>query len=710
MRALGAVLLVAVTTTLPAQTLRVRTVAGPTTGGGYVDGTGANARFSGPTNAVACGGAVYVADAGNHAIRRISHDGVVTTWAGALTEEGSSNGDRTAARFRFPAGVAADAQCNLFVADTGNHTVRRIAASGEVTTFAGAAGSAGFVNAANPQLARFDAPHDVAVDGTGRVWVADTNNKAVRAIAANGAVTTVSTFAEPRGIAIDGNGNALVTNFSTKGSIVRLAPTGERTSVSTTTGGYYDVVATADGTVYAIDYYGAVVVRVEANGSVTTVAGARDKSGHVDGTGVDARFYQVTGLALDEDGTLLVVERLNCDLRKVTVAGEVSTFAGSAPQFNDTVDGPASAARFNGLSDLDIDADGVVYVASGSTVRRIARDGSTTTLAGSPAERAHRDGIGSEARFSGLTGLVLAPNGDVIVADGQTIRRVTQAGVVTTIAGQAGKPGLVDGVGDEARFNNPFSVGVAPDGTIYVCDTINRAIRKIVGNVVTTFHLDTTGLNLPTDLEVDAAGNVYFWDENISSLFRLTPDGTRTTLAHEPMLYFYHGLAVAPDGTMYVGGGNSRSHAILRLTPGSTTLEVFAGTIHSPGNQNGEPLAARFFSPSVLTVAPNGRLYVADGNGAVRSFVTGDPPSIASFTASAASVRAGESVTLTWVTSGGTSARIDPQVGPVAPTGSTVVNPASTTRYTLIVSNDSGDESAITLVVVPRRSRAVPHP
>lgn len=709
MRVLGAVLLAAVTTTLPAQTLRVRTVAGPTTGGGYLDGAGTNARFSGPTNAVVCAGSIFVADTGNHVIRRIS-GGVVTTFAGALTEEGSADGERTAARFSLPMGIAADSQCDLYVADTGNHTIRRIAAFGTVSTLAGAAGSAGLVNSSDRLQARFNAPQDLAVDLSGRVWVADTGNNAVRLIAANGSVSTLSTTGEPRGITLDGNGDALVAMFATKGSIVRIAPSGQRTPVSTGTGAYYDVAWTADGTVYAADFYSAVVVRVEPNGSVTTVAGTRDKSGHVDGTGSDARFYQLTGLAADSDGTLLVVERLNCDVRRVTPAGEVTTVAGSAPAFGVAVDGPASAARFNGIGDLDVDADGVVYVASSGTVRRIARDGSTTTLAGSATERGHRDGTGGEARFNGGSGLVLAPNGDLIVADGQTIRRVTQAGVVTTIAGQADKVGLVDGTGEEARFNNPFSVGVAPDGTIYVCDTINRAIRKIVGNVVTTFHHDTAGLNLPTDLEVDAAGNVFFWDENISSLFRLTPDGTRTTIAHEPLLYAYHGLGVAPDGTMYVGGTSTRSHAILRLAPGSTSLELFAGALKSPGNQNGEPLAARFFSPSVLTVAPNGRLYVADGNAAVRSFVTGDPPSIASFTASASSVRAGESVTLTWATSGGTSARIEPQAGAVALTGSIVVQPVLTTRYRLIVSNDAGDESATALVVVPRRSRAVPHP
>lgn len=690
MRALGVLLCFAVTATLPAQ-LRVRTVAGSTTGGGYVDGVGTNARFSAPTNAVACGGAIFVADTGNHAIRRIGSDRAVTTWAGALTVEGSTNGERTEARFSLPAGIAADAQCNLYVADAGNHTIRKIAASGAVTTL-----QAGFNN-----------PQDVAVDGTGRVWVADTGNNAVRVIATDGAVSTISSVTEPRGIAIDGNGDALVASFALNGSIFRITPAGQRSTLAR--GSYYDVVATSEG-IYAVDYYSAVLVRVETNSTVTTLAGARDKSGYVDGTGGDARFYQLTGIARDEDGTLLLVERLNCDVRRATIAGEITTVAGSAPALNTAVDGQGSAARFNGIGDLDVDADGVVYVGSGGAVRRIARDGTTTTLAGSMTERAHLDGTGSAARFTGVSGLVVAPNGDVIVSDGQTIRRVTQAGVVTTIAGQANQTGLVDGIGDAARFNNPFSVGVAPDGTIYVCDTINRAIRKIVGNVVTTFHQDSTGLNLPTDLEVDAAGNVFVYDENISSLFRLTPDGTRTLIAHEPQLYAYHGLAVAPDGTTYIGGTSTRSHAIQRLSPGSTTFEVFAGAVKSPGNQNGEPLAARFFSPSVLTVAPNGRLYVADGNMAVRSFVIGDPPSIASFITSASSIRLGESATLTWVTSGGTSARIEPRVGPVALTGSIVVQPTASTRYQLIVSNDAGDETATTLVVVPRRYRAAPHP
>src|SRR5688572_21465246 len=101
----------------------VRTIAGSTTGGGYADGIGTEAKFSTPNNAVACGGAVFVADSGNHAIRRITSDGTVTTWAGALAQKGNADGERTAARFNFPMGISADAQCNLYVADTDNHSI-----------------------------------------------------------------------------------------------------------------------------------------------------------------------------------------------------------------------------------------------------------------------------------------------------------------------------------------------------------------------------------------------------------------------------------------------------------------------------------------------------------------------------------------------------------------------------------------------------------
>ncbi|MGZ5442804.1 MAG: hypothetical protein ACXW5U_30625 [Thermoanaerobaculia bacterium] len=664
--------------------LTVHTLAGPATGGGYADGHGASARFSAPTNAVACGGAVFVTDTGNHAIRRIDAGGNVTTWAGALTVAGNTDGDRTIARFRLPGGIAADGQCNLYVSDAGNDRIRRIAPAGTVTTLSGT----------------FDNPQDLAVDAQGRIWVADTGSNTIRRIA-NGSVSSVASVNDPRGIAIDANGNAVVASITGR-SIRRVTPSGQITTIAT--GGYFaDVAFTSDGTLYAIDHYDSVLYRIASNGTATTIAGVRAQAGQRDGRGGEARLSVPAGLAARDDGSLLIVEKTNCDVRTATADGTIGTLAGSARQFA-YADGRASEARFAGIGDVAIDDEGVVYAASATAVRRIARGGATTTLAGS-AERAHRDGTGSDARFTGLTGIAIEPSGDLIVSDEHTIRRVTRDGVVTTLAGQAGKPGLVDGDGDAARFYNPFAVDVGPDGTIYVLDSINKAVRKITGNTVTTLHRDTA-LSIPFDLDVDANGNIFFWDENVPSVFKLTPDGTRTTVIHdESRIYDYSALAVAADGTIYLGGG--RSHAILRLAPGASAFELFAGRVESPGNQNGEPLAARFHSPSTLTVAPDGRLFVGDGNFAVRYISSGAVPRIDSFEASQTTIRAGESVTLTWTTSGATHARLEPGVGDVALTGSVVVHPDASTEYTLIVWNESGDTTATRLVVVPKRSRAV---
>lgn len=690
MRALQVALLICCSTTLLAQ--QIRTLAGSTSGGGYADGQGTSARFSGPTNGAFCDGSLFVTDTGNHSIRRISAEGVVSTWAGALTEEGAADGDRAAARFRLPKGIAADGQCNLFVADAGNNSIRRISTSGQVTTVASG----------------FNDPHDLAVDGAGRLWVADTGNKTVRLVSPNGAVTTLRTMKDPRGITIDADGNGVVADFGVGGSLVRITPSGQATTISGGTGAYTDVTYSG-GKAYAIDFYESVLVRVEDNGSVVTIAGTRNQPGHEDGSGASVRFSQPTGIVAGPDGALLVVERMNSVVRRVSPSGEVTTWAGSAPA-HAHVDGIGTAARFKSISDLDVDSEGVVYVASSTCIRRIGRGGVTTTLAGSPTLREHRDGSGSEARFVGITGLAVAPSGDLVVSDEQTIRRVTRGGVVTTIAGDPARSGLVDGDGAAARFYYPFSVGVAQDETIYVLDAINKAVRKIVGTTVTTLFRDST-LGVPMDLEMGADGDIYFWDENVPSIFRVTPAGVKSIVATDAaMLYGYSGLAVSADGTFFVGGTASRSHAIRRLLPGGTTFTTFAGSVQSLGNQNGEPNAARFTSPSTLTVAPDGRLFIGDSNGAIRYLTNGQPPSIALFSASPDSIQPSEAVTLSWSSSGATHVRIEPGLGEVAASGTMTVHPISSTTFTLIAWNDAGDAASTAFVAVPRgRVRSVRH-
>ena len=149
---------------------------------GSTDGTGADARFNYPYGVAVDGdGNVYVADTSNHTIRKITAAGEVTTLAGTAGSSGSADGTGADARFKYPNGVAVDGDGNVYVADKSNHTVRKITAAGEVTTLVGAATESGFSDGRGP-LARLHAPFGVAVDGGGNVYVADYANHAIRKV------------------------------------------------------------------------------------------------------------------------------------------------------------------------------------------------------------------------------------------------------------------------------------------------------------------------------------------------------------------------------------------------------------------------------------------------------------------------------------------------------------------------------------------------
>lgn len=573
------------------QTLEFRTLAGTTDGGGYADGAALSARFSSPSGIAVCADAIFIADTSNHVIRRLSRDGNVTTWAAA-------------ADFRFPTGLAADAQCNLIVADRDHHTIRRISAAGVVTTIAGASGTPGNTNGAG-SAARFNAPQDVALDTDGSIWVADQGNRSIRRIAPDGRVSTVTTFPAgntvqpnaPLGLALDASGVLHVADYLRR-LVVRVTRAGAVTvEASNVFAG--DVAFGADGALYVADYSDQLLQRVESDGKLTAVAGTRSRSGHRDGSGGTVMFNAPRGIALDADGTLLITENNGCVLRRATTGGEVTTIAGSASA-GGPVDGIGTAARFESAIDVDVDANGIAYVADSSAIRRIAADGTTSTIA---------------TGFGGASGVAVEPSGTLVVIDGNTVRRVTLDGEVTTIAGTAGTSGFRDDVGSAARFNLISGIAVAPDGTIYVTDTINHAVRKIAGNVVTTLARDT--FSLPMGIDVDRDGNVYVWDENKPEASRITPDGQVTVVAHDDRLNtLVQGIAVAADGTIYLGG--LRTHALYRIQPGSSAIERFAGSETSIGNQNGTRDQARFYSPTRLDVAPDGRLFVRDSNRAIR--------------------------------------------------------------------------------------------
>jgi sugar lactone lactonase YvrE len=274
---------------------------------GAADGTGSAARFQIPSGtAVDSAGNVYVADTNNHTIRKITSSGVVTTLAGTPGVFGFNDGTGAAAQFYFPQDVAVDGSGNVYVADTGNDTIRKITPGGVVSTFAGTATVVGSKDGTGT-AALFNGPYSVAVDGSGNVIVADTGNFTIRKITPAG---VVSTYAGAVGILGSSNGTGTAANFG--------SPSG--------------VAVDGSGNIYVADSTNNEIRKVAAGGVVTTLAGVATKngSGHSDGTGQTAQFNNPFGVACDSAGNIYVADTNNNIIRKITSGGTVTTLAGTA--------------------------------------------------------------------------------------------------------------------------------------------------------------------------------------------------------------------------------------------------------------------------------------------------------------------------------------------------------------------------------------------
>jgi sugar lactone lactonase YvrE len=329
-------------TVASAQTYTFVPLAGLAGATGSADGTGADARFKNPTGIALDGaGNVYVTDTGNHTLRRVTPAGTVTTLAGSAGLWGSTNGTGGAARFSSPAGVAADTAGNLYVADAGNMLIRKITPAGEVTTLAGSRGSTGPADGTG-SAAQFDVPNGIAVDGSGNLYVTDADfgytaeysNQTVRKLTSAGVVTTLAGSPRLYGFA-DGTGAAARFAF----------------------GGRFDGLAVdRTGNVYLADTYNYAVRKLTPNGTVTTFAGAANQPGQADGTSVAARFSSPGGVAFDAGGNLFVTDFNR--IRVITPDGVVTTVK----------DPSGNTARFTWALGITVDGDGNLYVIENNAV------------------------------------------------------------------------------------------------------------------------------------------------------------------------------------------------------------------------------------------------------------------------------------------------------------------------------------------------------
>jgi len=259
------------------------------------------------------------------------------------------------------------------------------------------------------------------------------------------------------------------------------------------------------------------------NVTVSTLAGSI-AGGFMNGSGTAALFSGPQGVATDAQGNVYVADGFNNCIREITPAGVVTTYAGNGTA--GYTDGPASSAEFYGPEAVAIDVQGDLYVSDigNSVIRKITTAGVVSTFAGN-GTRGFVNGAGTVAEFNNPQGLAVDASGNVYVADrsNDLVRKITSAGVVSTFAGYylAGYgpiAGSANGTGGNAEFNNPVAVAVDASGNVYVADQNNYSVRKITqANVVTTFAggiVQTTLVGAPAGVATDATGNVYVTDQN----------------------------------------------------------------------------------------------------------------------------------------------------------------------------------------------------
>jgi sugar lactone lactonase YvrE len=307
----------------------VRTLAGSEEPG-MVDGIGSMAKFNHPSGiALDYGGNLYVSDHANHIIRKITPAGVVSTFAGTGVA-GYADGHRSAARFNNPYGLAIDQDGSLYVGDVANHKIRKIAADGQVTTFAGS--KKGFSDRPG-KLAMFDHPYGVAVDAQKNIYVADSYNNKIRKITHDGIVSTIA-----------GNGNDGFIDGPPQQAEFYV-PIG--------------IVVDAQGNIFVGDEGNSSIRKISASGYVTTLAG-NGRYSFSDGVGKNAAFNAPGAIAMDAKGNLFVADYLNNCIRKVTPDGTVSKVAGSRKK--GFADGKASDAQFHYPFGIAVNTAGVIYV------------------------------------------------------------------------------------------------------------------------------------------------------------------------------------------------------------------------------------------------------------------------------------------------------------------------------------------------------------
>ena len=614
------------------------TAAGNGAAGWLGDGMAATATELYTPSGVAVDGSgnLYIADRWNQRVRKVTAaTGIISTVAGNGVEGyAGDGGPATAAQLDFPTGVAVDSSGHLYITDSKSNHLRVVNLStGTISTAAGN-GTAGYAGDGGPATAAtLNFPTGVAVDSSGNVAVADTNNNRVRKIAAkNGVISTQAgtgaggfsgdggpatkaALFQPQGVAFKAhdlyiadtvNNRIRLVSGSTISTVVgngQAAFAGDGGAAKSASVNYPMGVATAaSGTILVADSANNRV-RSVTSGVITTVGGNGTPNYSGDGgPAVTAEIKQPLGVGAGPDGSAYVADSGNGIVRRIDTAGTITTVAGTPSVAGYGGDGgPATAARLNFPTAVAVDGFGNLYIVDrgNNRVRKVTPSGTISTIAGTGAAGYSGDGgPAASAALNAPATVTVDGLGDVYIADAgnNRVRVVNPLGLISTIAGTGAAGYSGDGgPAIAAALSSPYQLAFGPTGTLYIADRNNQRVRAVAATgIITTVAgngrigysgegvaATASALNYPDGVAINAAGNLFIADTGNCLIQEVNlsagSSATIVTVAGwTPVKGLYPVCGYAGDGGSPTGGGT------------------------------------RLYSPTSVFFEPNGALDVAD--------------------------------------------------------------------------------------------------
>jgi sugar lactone lactonase YvrE len=618
----------------------IATIAGNGISGYAGDGLcSTSVRFNSPGGiSIDSSGNVYIADTNNQAIRKITPSGTISTVVGGnggIYQLGSFSGDgipATSANLNFPGGVFFN-NGNLYIADTSNNRIRRVNASGVISTFAGT-GTASYSGDGGPATsASITFPGDVFVDASGFVFIADTHNHRIRRVSPSG---MISTFA---GTGIGG--------FAGDGGPATSAQINYPGSVS----------GDALGNIYITDTSNSRIRRVSPSGTISTFAGNATQGFLGDGgAATSAELNLPTGVCLKSSSEIFIADNGNSRIRKVNAStGKISTIAGGGSFIGKDVSPLGVAVTPWGIS-RDV-CRGITYFTDSTAlppfygVRMLDSSGNLKVLAGGGVRGYTGDGgPASSATFANQPrGVFADSSGNVYIADtsNHVIRKVNASGIISTIAGSGTSGFSGDGLSATlAKLWSPQGIFLDSNGDLYIADSGNHAIRKIdasSGNIstfagnISVYGFSGDGgqatsakLYAPQGVFVDSAGNLFIADTNNNRIRMVNSSGIIVTIAGNSVsapstcsisgilatsapLYRPSGISGDAYGNLYIADG---ANYCIRMVNTSGIINTIAGngTMASPSGDGGPASSAQMGKPYGIFADPSGYVYFTEAN------------------------------------------------------------------------------------------------